>query len=164
MFRKLFNGNKYVACYFFALTVFTLSSVRNYAYQRAVREQPKLDFEVDPVYIKSLSWVLYTIGMTLVLTSHIQLGITGTYCGDYFGILMKRQVTGFPFNVVHNPMYLGSTFNFLAFALAEQSFAGLLLTVLVNIVYNVYSIWLENPFTAYIYSEKERTEKGSKLK
>lgn len=32
LFRKVFFGNKYVACYFFSLTVFSLSAVRNYAY------------------------------------------------------------------------------------------------------------------------------------
>ena len=32
IFRKIFLGNKYVACYFFALTVFSLSAFRNYIY------------------------------------------------------------------------------------------------------------------------------------
>lgn len=32
IFRKVFLGNKYVACYFFAFTVFTLSAIRNYVY------------------------------------------------------------------------------------------------------------------------------------
>lgn len=32
IFRKVFFGNKYVACYFFAITVFTLSAIRNYVY------------------------------------------------------------------------------------------------------------------------------------
>ena len=27
------------------------------------------------------------------------LGVTGTYLGDYFGILMDEPVTSFPFNV-----------------------------------------------------------------
>jgi len=45
------------------------------------------------------------------------LGITGTYLGDYFGILMDARVTGFPFNVLENPMYIGSTMNFLGISL-----------------------------------------------
>lgn len=53
-------------------------------------------------------------------------------------------------------MYLGSTLNFLAMAVGEQSVAGLLLTAVVYTVYVVYSIWLENPYTAWIYSEKAR--------
>ena len=64
-------------------------------------------------------------------------------------------------------MYLGSTLNFLAMAIGEQSIAGLLLTAVVYTVYIVYSVWLENPYTAWIYSEKarqhrEREESGDK--
>jgi methylene-fatty-acyl-phospholipid synthase len=45
------------------------------------------------------------------------LGVTGTYLGDYFGILMDKMVTGFPFNVMDNPMYNGSTMCFLGHSL-----------------------------------------------
>lgn len=156
IFRKIFFGNKYVACYFFSLTVFSLSAFRNYAYKLAVAEQPKADFGFDPLLVQYVSWALYAVGMTFVVSSSIRLGITGTYCGDYFGILMKERVTGFPFSVVEDPMYLGSTLNFLAMAIENQSIAGLLLTAVVYTVYIVYSIWLENPYTAWIYSEKAR--------
>lgn len=164
IFRKIFFGNKYVACYFFAATVFTLSAFRNYAYKLAVQEQPKADFGFDPMLVQIVSWTLYAVGLLFVVTSSIRLGITGTYCGDYFGILMKERVTGFPFSVVEDPMYLGSTLNFLAMAIGEQSVAGLILTAIVYTVYIVYSIWLENPYTAWIYSEaarhhREREEK-----
>ena len=37
--------------------------------------------------------------------------------GDYFGILMDARVTGFPFNICSDPMYVGSTLNFVAEAL-----------------------------------------------
>ncbi|CAJ0968134.1 unnamed protein product, partial [Ranitomeya imitator] len=36
---------------------------------------------------------------------------------DYFGILMEEKVTGFPFNIMENPMYWGSTANYLGLAL-----------------------------------------------
>jgi phosphatidylethanolamine N-methyltransferase len=32
--------------------------------------------------------LLFLTGMTFVITSTYQLGITGTFLGDYFGILM----------------------------------------------------------------------------
>lgn len=35
----------------------------------------------------ALPVVLFTIGQTLVITSTWALGITGTFLGDYFGIL-----------------------------------------------------------------------------
>lgn len=65
------------------------------------------------------------------------LGVTGTYLGDYFGILMDSKVTGFPFNVMDAPMYWGSTMSFLATALWYQKPAGILLTGLVAGVYQV---------------------------
>jgi uncharacterized membrane protein YagU involved in acid resistance len=61
----------------------------------------------------------------------------GTFLGDYFGILMSARVTGFPFNIVENPMYVGSTMCFAATALWYSSPAGLLLTLLVHIVYTI---------------------------
>lgn len=36
--------------------------------------------------------------------SMYQLGVTGTFLGDYFGILMEDRVTAFPYNVTNNPM------------------------------------------------------------
>lgn len=41
----------------------------------------------------------------------------GTFLGDYFGILMSHRVEGFPFNLLNDPMYDGSTMCFAATAL-----------------------------------------------
>ena len=72
-----------------------------------------------------------------MLTSIYALGITGTYLGDYFGILMKERVTGFPFNVLNDPMYVGSTMAFVGGALVKRSVAGLGVGVVVWVVYVV---------------------------
>ena len=56
------------------------------------------------------------------------LGVTGTYLGDYFGILMTRRVTGFPFNVLNDPMYIGSFLSHLGTALWFESPVGVLLS------------------------------------
>jgi phosphatidylethanolamine N-methyltransferase len=71
----------------------------------------------------------------LVLSSMWALGLTGTYLGDYFGILMDSRVTGFPFNITDAPMYYGSTMSFLGTALWYGKPAGILLTGLVFVVY-----------------------------
>ena len=60
---------------------------------------------------------LFAAGQTFVITSTWSLGITGTFLGDYFGILMDSRVEGFPFNVLRDPMYVGSTMCFAATAL-----------------------------------------------
>ena len=75
------------------------------------------------------------MGQVLVLTSMWALGVTGTYLGDYFGILMDSKVEGFPFNVSGSPMYLGSTLCFLGMALYKGRGAGVLLTLEVVVMY-----------------------------
>jgi len=63
------------------------------------------------------------------------LGVTGTYLGDYFGILMDEKVEGFPFNVTGAPMYWGSTCSFLGTALYKGKVAGVLLSVEIFFAY-----------------------------
>lgn len=83
------------------------------------------------------------------------LGVTGTYLGDYFGILMDDIVTGFPFNVTKSPMYYGSTMSFLGTALWFGKPAGILLTVEVLVVYLI-ALRFEDPFTGAIYEKREK--------
>ena len=60
---------------------------------------------------------VFVVGGVLVLGSFYRLGITGTYLGDHFGILLRQRVTEFPFNFCSHPMYEGSTLIFLGYAL-----------------------------------------------
>jgi hypothetical protein len=104
-------------------------------------------------YATLLPIVLFMVGQTFVLSSTWILGITGTFLGDYFGILMDHRVEGFPFNVLENPMYVGSTMCFLATALwwlgsflafsqissldRKERPAGLVITGFVHIAYTI---------------------------
>ena len=81
------------------------------------------------------AYVLIASGNVLVLSSMWALGITGTYLGDYFGILMDHRVTSFPFNVTDAPMYYGSTLSFLGTAILYGKPAGFLLTIEVLFLY-----------------------------
>jgi phosphatidylethanolamine N-methyltransferase len=132
---KLFGGNRYYGCYFLTVAIFSLGIFRDFLYERALRSQPVYQPLVDSPLTQPLAILLFLGGNTLVLTSMLALGVTGTYLGDYFGILMDDMVTGFPFNVSSCPMYLGSTMSFAATALWFAKPAGLLLTVEVWIVY-----------------------------
>ncbi|KAL9100257.1 MAG: hypothetical protein Q9163_004349, partial [Psora crenata] len=128
---RIFNNNPLHACYALAITIFSLGLIRDALYERALRHQPVVPaFQSTP-----LAYLLLGIGNTLVLTSYYALGITGTFLGDYFGILMDEPVTGFPFNVTGAPMYWGSTMSFLGTALLYGRPAGMLLTGLVFVVY-----------------------------
>ena len=86
------------------------------SFQRALEHQPK--HALLPAPLATLApLALFAAGQTFVLTSTYALGVTGTFLGDYFGILMDHRVEGFPFNVLRDPMYVGSTMCFLAGAL-----------------------------------------------
>ncbi|KAJ6112633.1 Phospholipid methyltransferase [Penicillium capsulatum] len=147
---KLFGG-AYRGCYVLAAAIFSLGILRDHIYQLALADQPFY----APVHQPIVGGVLFATGSVLVLSSMWALGVTGTYLGDYFGILMDAPVMGFPFNVTGSPMYWGSTLNFLGVALYHGKVAGILLTAEVFVVYWFALQW-EDPFTAEIYAKRER--------
>ena len=85
-------------------------------YFNALQDQPRVRLLPAPLDTL-LPAALFAFGQTLVVTSTWALGVTGTFLGDYFGILMDHRVEGFPFNVLRDPMYVGSTMCFAATAL-----------------------------------------------
>ena len=118
------------------MVIFSLGIIRDFFYEQALRDQPALDILQTPT-VKIAAVALFLVGNLLVVTSMWALGVTGTYLGDYFGILMEARVTGFPFNVTDSPMYTGSTMSFLATALWFGKPAGILLTALVYLAYQI---------------------------
>ena len=127
-----------------------LTNTPHHRYERVLRTQPYSPAFDHPY----LAYTLLALGNTLVLTSYYALGITGTFLGDYFGILMDAPVTGFPFNITGAPMYWGSTMSFAGTALWYGRPAGLMLTVEVFVVYWV-ALQFEDPFTSEIYRKRE---------
>ncbi|KAK7202455.1 methylene-fatty-acyl-phospholipid synthase [Myxozyma melibiosi] len=147
-------GSAKKGCYALAVTIFSLGIVRDILYERALRDQPycaRLD--IPPT--KMLAVLLFVYGNVLVLSSMWALGVTGTYLGDYFGILMDDRVTGFPFNITNNPMYYGSFLSFVGTALWYCKPAGIVLSGLVLVMYLI-ALQFEEPFTGEIYAKRER--------
>ncbi|KAI1631356.1 methylene-fatty-acyl-phospholipid synthase [Biscogniauxia mediterranea] len=157
---RLFGGRSQAACYGLAATIFLLGLLRDFLFERALREQPSYPL-LESSEIKYLAYGLLIVGNVLVLSSTWALGITGTFLGDYFGILMDDMVTGFPFNVTDAPMYYGSTCSFLGTSLLYGKPAGILLTAWVFFVYKV-ALAFENPFTARIYAKREQERAAAK--
>ena len=81
-----------------------------------MKDQPQHPILPEPLN-QIVPAILFLVGQTFVVTSTWALGVTGTFLGDYFGILMDHRVEGFPFNVLRDPMYVGSTMCFAAGAL-----------------------------------------------
>jgi phosphatidylethanolamine N-methyltransferase len=149
---RLFGGNARYGCYFLALLIFSFGILRDHLYQRALGDQPRVPLLPEP-YATVVPAVMFAMGQTFVITSTYALGITGTFLGDYFGILMDHRVEGFPFNVLRDPMYVGSTLCFTATALWYERPAGLLITLYVYVVY-IIALRFEGPFTDMIYSKR----------
>ncbi|PPR02531.1 hypothetical protein CVT24_001957 [Panaeolus cyanescens] len=155
---KIFGGNPRYGCYFLAVMIFSFGMLRDHLYQQALLDQPKQAI-LPQEYATIVPAALFILGQIFVVTSTWALGVTGTFLGDYFGILMDHRVEGFPFNVLRDPMYVGSTMCFLATALWYERPAGLLVTFYVYVVYWI-ALKFEGPFTDMIYSK--RAEKAAK--
>lgn len=145
-------GSPYLACYALGVAILLLNALRSHCFTLAMVNQPKMD-SLDNPSIQRLGLALLAVGILFVVSSFLALGFTGTFLGDYFGILKEARVTTFPFNVLDNPMYWGSTANYLGWALLYASPTGLLLTAVVALVYMV-AVYYEEPFTAEIYRQK----------
>jgi len=159
---KLF-GDKYVACYFLAVCIFIASSARDYVFKLALEEQPKIAELNSYYFVTVIPYTLAAIGLVLVLTSFWTLGITGTFLGDYFGILLKDKIDGFPFNVFEHPMYTGSTLIFFASAFSYRNLAGFILATLAWVCYQVAARYFEGPFTSKIYANAARAAAARSL-
>lgn len=107
------------------------------SFHKAVADQPQGNWFPSETLKMAVCGGLFGLGQLFVLSSFYRLGVTGTFLGDYCGIFMSERVTGFPFNVVENPMYVGSTMSFLAYSLWYSSWAGLLIAATVAVVYVV---------------------------
>ncbi|KAJ3789039.1 phospholipid methyltransferase [Lentinula aff. detonsa] len=158
--RNVFGGNARIGCYFLAIMIFSFGMLRDSLYTRALIAQPQKAILPQP-WDTIVPAALAIVGQIFVLTSTWQLGITGTFLGDYFGILMDSKVEGFPFNVLRDPMYVGSTMCFAAGALWYERPVGLLITLYVYIVY-IIALRFEGPFTDMIYSTREESKRKGK--
>ncbi|XP_004868773.1 phosphatidylethanolamine N-methyltransferase isoform X3 [Heterocephalus glaber] len=169
--RKLSSafGSPYLACYFLGGVILLLNVLRSHCFTQAMLSQPKMEGLDNPTTY-GLGLALLGVGTVFVLSSFFALGFTGTFLGDYFGILKEARVTTFPFSVMDNPMYWGSTANYLGWGLINPALqepwnqrhaspTGLLLTVVVALVY-VVAILYEEPFTTEIYRQKAAKSHG----
>ncbi|XP_053220784.1 phosphatidylethanolamine N-methyltransferase isoform X4 [Podarcis raffonei] len=148
---RLFRS-PYLACYCLGAVIVSLNFLRSHCFTEAMKSQPKLK-ALDSLLAHYTSVALMSIGIVFVTSSFLALGFIGTFLGDYFGILMEAKVTSFPFNVLDNPMYWGSTMIYLGWSVMHASPAGLILTAVVALCYTI-ALRYEGPFTEEIYLQK----------
>ncbi|XP_067911840.1 phosphatidylethanolamine N-methyltransferase isoform X1 [Heterodontus francisci] len=155
---KLF-GSPFTACYSVAVVILLLNFYRSYSFTEAMKIQPKVQV-LNSAAAFYIGLGLILLGTLFVLSSFFALGFIGTFLGDYFGVLMETKVLTFPFNIMENPMYWGSTLVYLGWAIMNASPTGLVLTAWVAAVYKV-AILIESPFTDEVYRQKEKAMKDS---
>lgn len=150
---RLFSS-PYTACYSLGILILLLNVYRSHSITVAMKGQPRWE-ALDNAQVYYAGAALMALGSLFVISSFLALGFTGTFLGDYFGILMDQKVTGFPFNVMDNPMYWGSTSNYLGLALMNASPVGVVLTAVVGLSYRI-AIAYEGPFTEEIYRQRSQ--------
>lgn len=97
-----------VGVYLSAIIIATLSVYRSALFVVAMHDQPTLK-ELDTPLVNAAGGMLFVMGVIFFVGAYFQLGISGTYLGDYFGIFREERITAFPFNILNNPMYDGSS-------------------------------------------------------
>lgn len=134
-----------------ALCILSLNTVRTTIFHTTMDTHSTCSAMQNEVFI-ALAYLLIAIGSVFVISSGYRLGFYCSFMGDYFGILLKERVTGFPFNIVEDPMYVGSALVYLGLALMYGSLVGILLTGCIGLSY-VIAVLFEEPFTTQIYAE-----------
>ncbi|KAJ8311666.1 hypothetical protein KUTeg_011021 [Tegillarca granosa] len=131
-----FLGSPQRGCIFLGIVIVGLGILRDWLFKIAIESQPRWSL-LHENWILFLGYACILFGCYLVFTSYWALGFYGTFLGDYFGILMDDKVTGFPFNITDNPMYWGSTLNFLGTALVKASQSGIFLSLVAGVSYQI---------------------------
>ena len=140
-------------CTALAACIISLNYLRTSTFHTTVDEYGYWE-PLNNELVEALGYLCVTAGALLVIASSWKLGFFISFMGDYFGLLLNSKVTGFPFNVVSDPMYVGSALVYLGLSLQHASVAGLFLTACIAVSYAI-AIRFEGPFTTKIYQEKD---------
>ena len=110
---------------------------------------------LDGLLFDVLGYIFIIIGQLFTFSSAWRLGFFAVFMGDYFGILLDKRVTSFPFNVLDDPMYVGSVLTYLGFSFIQASVIGFILCGCIGLSYGI-SACFERPFTTKIYSNRKK--------
>ena len=152
---RVFGGPKR-GCATLAACILTLNYVRTATFQKTVDQYGYWE-PLNNGMVEALGYLVVAAGAVLVVASAWKLGFFVSFMGDYFGLLLSDKVTGFPFNVVGDPMYFGSGLVYLGLSLQHASIVGLVLTACIALSYAI-AVLFEGPFTSQIYEDRSKSE------
>jgi phosphatidylethanolamine/phosphatidyl-N-methylethanolamine N-methyltransferase len=156
------RGSRAAALHLFALYIVAFSALRERLFFDAIRAAPAWHHAAAYAAVLAPAGnTLVAVGAVLSAAGFYHLRITHTYMGEYFGFMMPRLITAFPFNVDPDPMYNGSVLMHLGYALRARSPTGLFLALVVALSYWIAAKLFEEPFMAYCYANKDKLNKNA---
>jgi phosphatidylethanolamine N-methyltransferase len=155
---RFFNGNKKRANEVYSFFMMLVGSIRNLIYYFTLSKQPTFSYGFLNQLVVTTSVFLAAFGLALIIGSSFRLGVGGVYYADYFDIKLDFTVNVFPYNIVKDPLYVGTTLCFFSYALFKGSPAGLILTLGVWLMYLV-ALRFEDEMMQYIYPKDNSVKK-----
>lgn len=143
-------------CAALAACILSLNYLRTATFHKTVDQYGYWE-PLNNTFVEAFGYFIVAVGAILVIASSWKLGFFVSFMGDYFGLLLKSKVTGFPFNVVSDPMYFGSGLVYLGLSLQHASLVGLVLTACIAMSYAI-AVRFEGPFTSQIYKDRNKND------
>ncbi|GJQ13682.1 hypothetical protein GpartN1_g5473.t1 [Galdieria partita] len=151
-------GSPSIALILFAVSILMFSSLREWAFLRAIHMQPSISLHATWMNYAAhlLGYSLIFFGIILSMSGFYQLGIFGTYMGEYFGFMFDQKIESFPFNYFCDPMYFGSTLMHFGRSILSTSPTGIFLSALLGFTYWLAARCFEGPFMNAMYAARNR--------
>jgi methylene-fatty-acyl-phospholipid synthase len=143
LLSRLTGNDEAKACDFLSYFLIYTGTIRNHAINEAINNNVHISYGIWEYPILVVSAVLIAFGLILVGFSFYRLGLRGMYFGDHFGFLFKEKIVQFPYNYFDNAQYVGTTAFFIGFSLFYHSPAGVFMTVVIYLLYQVLT-FVEN--------------------
>jgi methylene-fatty-acyl-phospholipid synthase len=137
---RLLNGDQEKACDFLSYFLIYTGTMRNNAINEMINKNKVITYGIYEIPLQIFAYTTMTFGIILVIFSFYRLGLRGMYFGDHFGFLLKEKIVSFPYNYFPNAQYVGTTWLFIGYAIAFHSPAGLFITLLINILYQILNL------------------------
>lgn len=154
---KITLGNKEKACDFLSYFLIYTGTLRNQAINEMMNKNKLMSYGIYEIPLQILAYISMAFGLVLVMFSFYRLGLRGMYFGDHFGFLLKEKIVAFPYNYFPNAQYVGTTWFFIGFSVAFHSAAGLFISFLVYLLYQILNL-VESKKLEIFYPEKKEGE------
>lgn len=162
LLSKFIGNDNGKACDFLSYFLIYVGTLRNHAFNEAVNRNIHVSYGIFEIPIQIICYLSMAFGLVLIAFSFYRLGLRNMYFGDHFGFLFKEKITSFPYNYFENPQYVGTTTFYLGFSIAFHSPAGVVITLLVNVLYRILNIVEERKLKVFYPDSNEDCSKESK--